>query len=135
MPADNPKELIRVLYSAFAAEDVATVMGALHHEIVWDYPGKPPYAMDAPFIGHESVVNNVFVRLATEWSDFKVEPQEMIAEGNKVVVLVRETGTAKESGRTVDIRGVHVWTVSDGKATSVEIYADTLQFAKAVGQC
>ena len=46
-----------------------------------------------PVRGPNEVFNKVFVRLATEWEDFKVEPMEFIAEGDRVVVLARETGT------------------------------------------
>ncbi|HYP12944.1 MAG TPA: nuclear transport factor 2 family protein [Bryobacteraceae bacterium] len=129
----TPVEQIRALYDAFSRGDVPAVTGCFHDNITWNYPGKPPYAAEAPYIGCDSIVNNVFVRLADEFESFQSAPLEFIASGNKVVVICRETGLAKKTGAPFDIEAVHLWTVENERVTAVSVYTDTLQFAKVAG--
>jgi ketosteroid isomerase-like protein len=58
-------------------------------------------------------------------------PQEMIVEGNRVVVLGRYTGTHGTTGEDINAQMVHVWTVQEGQAISFQQYVDTLQLREA----
>jgi ketosteroid isomerase-like protein len=53
--------------------------------------------------------------------------------GDLVVVLARYTGRGKGSGVEVDTEGAHVWTLRDGKAVRLEIFADRIRALEAVG--
>ncbi len=50
-----------------------------------------------------------------------------------MVVLARYTGRGKGSGVDVDTEGAHVWTLRDGKAVRLEIFADRARALQAVG--
>lgn len=127
------KDVVRGIYDAFAKGDLAGATQAFHEQIVWDYPGKPPYAEAAPYKGKQSIINNVFQKLAAEWDNFVVDPQVFIAEGSKVAVVCKETGKAKGTGKEISVEAVHVWTIENGRVTAMSAYTDTLQFSRAVG--
>jgi ketosteroid isomerase-like protein len=55
-----------------------------------------------------------------EW--FRVEPEEFIALGDRVVVLVRLRAKAKDTGIEGEALTAHLWTMKDGRATRWEVY-------------
>ena len=44
-------------------------------------------------MGPDAVLQNVFMRLGTEWDGFAVVPREIVAEGETVVALGEYSGT------------------------------------------
>jgi uncharacterized protein len=127
------KDFVKGIYEAFGRGDAAGVLASFDPEILWTYPDSVFYAEGSPFKGPNEIFNKVFVRLATEWENFKIEPVEFIAEGDRVVVLARETGTHREAGGTVDTDTVHIWTVREGNAIEFFALTDTLALSRAAG--
>ena len=132
MPQTNI-ELIRGIYDAFAAGDVAGVLGRMSHDIVWNEAENFPYADGNPYIGPQAVAKGVFARCIGEWDGFAVVVEEILDAGKTVVVLGRYRGTCKATGRSQNTQLVHVWRIIDGKANRFQQYADTLQVARVTG--
>jgi ketosteroid isomerase-like protein len=126
------KEIIQGMYFAFAAGDVETVVASMTEDIVWNMAENFPYSEGNPYVGPEAVVNGIFARLATEWEYWHVKPEEMLAEGDKVVAFGRYEAKNKETGKTLNAQLVHVWTLVDGKAARFQQYADTAQAQAAM---
>ncbi len=120
-------ELIRGIYSAFAAGDVEGVLGAMSPDIVWNEAENFPYADGNPYVGPMAVATGVFARCAGEWDGFTVEVDEILDAGDTVVALGHYLGAYKATGRSMRTQFAHVWRVSGGKATRFQQYADTLQ--------
>lgn len=131
--AASNKDFVRGIYQAFGRGDAAAVLASLDAEVLWAYPDNVFYAEGSPFRGPSEVFNKIFVRLATEWENFKVEPMEFIAEGDRVVVLVRETGTFRETGAGLEVDAAHFWTIREGKAIEFYAMTDTLGYSRAAG--
>jgi ketosteroid isomerase-like protein len=131
--ATSNKDFVKGVYHSYSRGDAAGVLASLDSEILWAYPDSVYYAEGSPYRGPNEVFNRVFVRLATEWEDFKVEPMEYIAEGDRVVVLVRETGIHRETGSVLEVDSAHVWTIRDGKAIEFYAYTDTLAVSRTAG--
>jgi ketosteroid isomerase-like protein len=53
------------------------------------------------------------------------EPQEFIAQGDHVVVLISSEATVKRTGRSVEQRAAHVWTFRGAKVARFEGFSDT----------
>ncbi|MDQ4088476.1 MAG: nuclear transport factor 2 family protein [Pseudomonadota bacterium] len=132
MPQQNV-ELIRAIYSRFAAGDVPGVLGRMSGDIVWNEAENFPYADGNPYRGPDAVLSGVLARLGGEWEGFAAVPEEFLDAGDTVVVLGRYRGTYKATGRVLDAQLVHVWRVRDGKAVSFQQYTDTLQAARVTG--
>jgi len=123
-------EPVRSLYEAFGRGDVPGVLGAMTDDMVWHEAEGMPYG--GVYHGGEEIAQNVFGPIIGDLPDFAVTPEEFIASGNAVAVVVRYTGTAKETGNTLNLPAVHVWDVRDGKIARFRQFIDTVKFREAV---
>jgi ketosteroid isomerase-like protein len=72
-------------------------------------------------------------QLDAVWDDYRIEAERIFDAGDQVVVFVRVSGTAKQSGAPVTNYAAHLLTVNDGRATRMEIFLDRREALKAVG--
>lgn len=132
-PMPTPRDLIRMLYDAFARGDAETVLGALHEQVDWREAEGGPLAEDNPYIGPKAVGEGIFARLMEEIDGLAVTPKKFVAEGSDVVALGRYTGTHARTGEPLDAQFVHHWTVEHGKVTRFQQYTDTRQWTRIYG--
>jgi ketosteroid isomerase-like protein len=123
---------VQGLYEAFSRGDVPTVIGFLDDDIAWTEAEGFPYG--GTYHGPNSVLDNVFMRLATEWDAYAAVPTEFIDGGDTVVVLGTYSGTYKATGKGFRAGFAHVWRIKDGKAVRFIQYTDTLLVDKALKQ-
>ena len=127
-------DMIAGLYQAFGDGDIPTVLGAMDPAVRWhEAEGNPYRPGGEPLVGPDSVLNNLFVKLAEEWDGFAVHPETFHKSGDMVVVEGRYTGTYKATGKPLDAQVCHVWTIEDGKVTKFQQYTDTGQFQDVMG--
>jgi hypothetical protein len=78
-----------------------------------------------------------FVAAWRDWTSayesFRIEVDEMIDAGDKVVSLVRQTGIPKGAGAEIETRAAAVWIVSDGRVSRVEFHLDPDAALRAAG--
>lgn len=125
---------VRVVQDAYAAFKRADIQGLLElfaEDIDWWTPGSPE---QIPYAGRRSgrgPVGDFFARLA-ETTEFTVfDPQQYIAQGDRVVASGNYRGRTLTAGRPFDIDWLHVFTVRDGRITSFREYNDTAALAAA----
>lgn len=82
-----------------------------------------PYA--GTYIGFEAIVQNVFDRLATEWTDYKFTPEGYLSDGNRVIAFGTYSGTRKSTGKYFEARVAHLWVLSNGKIIRFEQFVDS----------
>lgn len=127
-------DLLRSTYEAFGRGDMPAVLGAMDPQIEWrEAEGNPYEPTGASWIGPDAVVQNLFVKLGSDWDGFAAHPKEFYDAGDTVVVEGRYTGTNVVSGRSMDIQMAHVWKVRDGKLASFQQYVDTAALQAAMG--
>lgn len=124
--------VIRGMYESFSRGDVTSVLGQMHQHIEWREAENFIYADRNPYRGPQAVLEGVFMRLASEWADFKVMPEEWLDAGNHIVVLGTYSGRHKESSREVRAQFAHIWGVTHGRVVRFQQYTDTKQFADAI---
>jgi uncharacterized protein len=124
--------VIRGMYEFFSKGDVISALGQMHQHIEWREAENFIYADRNPYRGPQAVLEGVFMRLATEWADFKVMPEEWLDAGNHIVVLGTYSGRHKETGREVRAQFAHIWGVTHGRVVRFQQYTDTKQFADAI---
>lgn len=85
-------------------------------------------------------MRRAFIGLTASFPDVHVTSEEMIGEGNKVVVRWTYRGTHRgtfrgipPTSKTVDWKGIDIWTVVDGKITSLVREADSLSILQQLG--
>jgi ketosteroid isomerase-like protein len=60
------------------------------------------------------------------------EPQEILEEGDRILVVAHVVARGRGSGIEVDGTAFHVWTVADDRAVRFEVYLDREQALAAL---
>ena len=121
--SDDNIAFVRGLYEAFGRGDVDTVLAGFDENIEWNESEGMPYG--GQYHSPQEVAENVFAPIPNDWDGFDVSPEEILADGDRVVVLLTYRGTAKESGKTLAMPAAHSWIVKDGKIKSFRQLADS----------
>jgi uncharacterized protein len=129
--AENVKT-VESMYAAFATGDIPTVLGGLDPKVEWWEAENFIYAEGNPFVGPESVLQGVFMRLAMEWDGFGVAPAGVLDAGDTAIGHGYYSGTYKQTGKQVRAQFAHFFTFRDGKIVKFQQYTDTAQFKDAV---
>ncbi len=125
-------EIISGVYDAFAKGDVPTVLGAMDANIQWIEAEGFMYG--GTFTGPSAVLENVFMKFATEWEGFSVVPERIVDGGDgNVVSLGTYSGKYLRTGKSVSVPFVHAWEFRDGKIVKMRQYLDTLVVARDLG--
>lgn len=122
----------RELYSYFGAGNIPALLAALDPDIVWVNPGPSDFAYFGSHRGPEAVAKNIFGFIA-ENLDFQLfEPRSMLADGDKVVVLIHAEAVARKTGRRIVQDIAHAFTFREGRPVHFHDYQDTAQIAAAL---
>ena len=121
-------------------KNVEVVRDMLEDYVRGDYEAAlPAFAQDVEVItslerfhGPSGVVEEA-KRWEEMWSDYHFEVQELVDAGDKVVLLYRQVGKAKESGVEVEERAGWVYTLREGKIVRVEMFQDRATALRAAG--
>ena len=70
---------------------------------------------------------------AEAWDDWEMEAEDFLDSGERVVVIVNQRGRSKATGLAVEMRFAQVWTLRDGIAVRMQMYADTDEALESVG--
>jgi len=114
----SPADVVRRAHDAFAIGDIDAVMTLCADEITFHIPGTSP--LSGIWAGRERVLE--FFAKAAELSEgtLALSPDEVLAEGERVVVLTRVN--ARRKGRSETFTNVHVIRVVDGQMTELREY-------------
>jgi ketosteroid isomerase-like protein len=124
-------DIVKRSYDAFAKHDMDGVMGDMHPEIVWHQAQGLPHG--GTYRGLDEVKRNIFDPLDEEWwNEFTADPDEFLDAGQNVVVIGRYRGTAKATGKQLDVPFVHIWTLERDKAIQFRQYLDTAGWVGAL---
>jgi ketosteroid isomerase-like protein len=124
MDAQQNKQLVQEAYRLFLNGDIQGVIERCHDDVEWASPESDYIPFAGIFRGKQGIAE-FFAKLGANAHPERFEPQEFIAEGDKVVVLGQATWQAKPTGRSFHTPFTHVFTMRDGKMARFEAYADT----------
>lgn len=132
MSAETNKQIVRDYFQAIGGGDLEKALGLTSEGFVFTLEGTTTYS--GTYTGHAEV-QGFFANIAGAIDfekDLEIEIQDMIAEGDKVVV--RSAGKmTSTSGKPYNNRYCHVFTVRDGKIQSDIEYLDTALVTEALG--
>lgn len=125
-------EIVQGLYDAFAKGDVPAVLGAFDENIEWTeaegfmYGGK--------YTGPGAVLENVFMKLGTEWQGFAAVPNKIVDGGDgNVAAFGTYSGSFSPTGKSVTVPFAHEWELNDGKVVRFRQHTDTVVIARDLG--
>lgn len=117
LTAEQNVQVIHKIYEAFGRGDVAGVLACVGENATWvnQYgQGRFPGQWGKPCRGHAEIVGFFqAINQAVEVRGFN--PYEFVAQGSKVVVLIKWNGVVRQTGSPFDTLLVHIWTLRDGK--------------------
>ncbi|HEX2436449.1 MAG TPA: nuclear transport factor 2 family protein [Solirubrobacterales bacterium] len=125
-------ELVKRGFDAFAREGWRALLPFLHPE--FEAITSPDVAMEPDTYRGTEGVRRYFESFEDAMEDIRfVTEGEFIDAGDKVVVPFRLAARGKETGIEVEQPAVQVWTLKDGKAVRVEVFASREQAFEAAG--
>ena len=131
-------EIVRRLYSI--APDAAGVVRGDYDNAFLDY-FHPDYELVPPsaypdtessYRGEEGV-RRWYRQIDEIWDDWRFDAERFFDAGSQVVVFVRVSGTAKQSGAALAISAAHVLTLRDGRIARADVFLDRAEALEAAG--
>lgn len=123
--------IIKNLYDDFATGNIPGVLGSMDANISWTEAEGFMYG--GTYTGPNGVLENVFMKIGSEWEGFSAVPDQIVDGGDIVVALGNYSGKFLETGKSVTVPFAHAWTLSDGKIVKFVQYTDTLVVARDLG--
>jgi uncharacterized protein len=123
-------QAVRRIYTALSRWDIDDLVADLTHDIEWILPELLPWG--GTHHGPEGV--RAFARIFRDHVDGPwADPDDILDAGDRIVVLGRLRGRARQSGQEFEIEFAHVWTLTDGVASHLRVYYDTAPILAALG--
>ena len=115
-------EVVREMWAAYARGDFEASLEAYADEAVWDDTNYRPDG--AVHVGRQALVDVVRTwRQAWEWESYNVEVEQLHdSAGDRVAVVLCETGRGRGGGIELTNRWGQVVTVRDGKIAHTMVY-------------
>jgi len=123
-------DTIANLYTAFGKGDIPAVLAALAPDIHWTEAEGFPYG--GTYIGRDAILQNVFIKLGSEWDGYSAVSHELIGSGDTVIALGEYSGSYKATGKSFKAPFVHVWRFTDGSIGSFTQHTDTAVVLRAM---
>ena len=93
--------------------------------------GNPYQPSGVAWVGPQALVDNLFMKLATEWENFSLHPATFYEAGDSAVVEGRYTGKYLPTGAELDSQYCHVFTFAGDKLVRFQQYTDTAQYQRS----
>ena|SRR5689334_17511330 len=124
----NNIEIVAALYDAFAHRDWVVILQFTHPQIRISQTAQLPWGGQYEGAGGLQL----FYSKLLSHVDSRVDVEEYIEAGDRVVAIGRTRGRVNVNGADFDIRAVHVWTLQDSLAIGFESYIDSPKMLQAL---
>jgi ketosteroid isomerase-like protein len=123
-------DIVRNVFEAWNNGDLDSVAALFSEDVQWlEIGGRP----ERPETRGWETLRAGLESLFEAWQYYRLEPQEILDAGDRVIAVLREVARGRASGLEVEGRWGYVITVRAGKVTRVEAYRDPQQALAAVG--
>ncbi|MDQ4049744.1 MAG: nuclear transport factor 2 family protein [Actinomycetota bacterium] len=120
--------IVRSIYRALAAGDMATLLTAFDADAAVEHPEVKTES----YHGQPGIV-----AWAQRWrgalQGLELKTQSLVEADDHVVVLSRFVAHQGPEGESAEARFAHVWTLQDGKVREVRVYLDWKRAMEAAG--
>ena len=122
--SEQKKALVRQAYDSFKASRIDKLIALMSNDIRWTLPE----IKGVPFGGKKNslaAVGEFFVIVNNLQENLRFDINELVAEGDRVVVLGDYSWRVRHTKQEFHSALAHVWTIHDGKAIVFHEYMDT----------
>jgi ketosteroid isomerase-like protein len=116
-------QLLQEQYRAIARGDFGAALDLLAEDVEFEITGPPA----VPFLGRwrgRAEVGEAIGRNFAMVEDQEPEVHAVVAQGDTVIVVARERGRVRASGRPYELHWVQLFTYRDGKAVRIREIVD-----------
>jgi ketosteroid isomerase-like protein len=128
MSVEENIQTVKNFFAATGRGDMQHLRALCAEDIEWIIPGED-WPLAGTYRGHAGLAD-VFQR-TSEIEISSPEPPEYVAQGERVLVIGRATGSVKATSKTFVDDWVFAITVRNGKLTNIREYIDTQALACA----
>jgi ketosteroid isomerase-like protein len=129
MRIEKNAQVVRNFLAALGRRDMQGLLSLSAEDIEWLIPGED-WPLAGTHHGHAGLEN--LLQKADEAVETSYpEPPELVAEGDRVLVIGFARGKMKATNRTFEDHWVFAMTVRNGKVTKIREYVDTQALARA----
>lgn len=122
MSATENKKLLTDVFEQMAAGNTNAFRDAMSDDFRWVFPGN--WSWSGVWEPKQVVLEEMTGPLMAQFESYRSEADEILADGDRVVVMARSTATTKR-GEAYDQHYCFVFRVRAGKITEVVEYCDT----------
>ena len=119
----TPAETVRLQYLASATGDMDLWRSVVAEDVEWTESAGFPLA--GTYRTPQGTIDGVFTRLAEEWDEWTTHDDTYVADGEHVVVLARYSARNKATGKAMEARVAHSFTVRGGRIVRMEQIVDS----------
>jgi ketosteroid isomerase-like protein len=127
---DANRAIVEGAYDDFASGNVEAFLSILDPEVTWTDAEGYPYA--GTYVGPDALLEGLISRIGAEWENYVVEPEVLVADGDRVVAIGTYRGTYKATGRSVQAPFAHVWQLADGRVVTFRQFTDGPPWQRAI---
>ena len=118
------REIVASAYDALVSQDDDAFLDPLAPDIEWIVPGPPDHPATGTHHGKDALLK-MFGRFGTVAELLHIEIEQVVGDGDVIVVLGRERWRVRESGREFEPIWSNAVLVEDGLISRVTVCADT----------
>lgn len=115
---------VRELYTAFSSGDMKTLFAGMDENVDWEQFGPTTLPTTGPHKGRQGL-EKFFAAVSEYYAFDKFEPQEFIAQDDKVVALGYYAGKVKTTRKPFQAHWAMVYTLRNGRVVKFREYTDT----------
>jgi ketosteroid isomerase-like protein len=123
-------EVVRRAYDAYLRNDLDAAYACLHPEIEFHTYSESPEA--GVYQGREAV-RRYNESLFEQFESFRVEIEEVVAAGDRVVVVSTQYAVPKGGQQEIDVHMTEVWTIRDALLAERHSYSTRAEALRAAG--
>ena len=128
--SQNNLNAVHDFYGAIARGDFAHSM--LDPQIEWIEPHVPDLWFSGTHHSPAEVLSEVIEPTFENFDDFRVECEEFLDAGDRVIVTGHFSGRAKDTGIALYAPFAHIWTLRGDKAVRFQSFTDTANWLYAL---
>ena len=132
MSEENVEVVRRAWEAAWVRKDNETALALYDPEVQIDLTAVPHVGQSRVYFRLEGL-QEFFRDLLASFGEMKVEVEEWIDAGERVIAMVHTYGRGRRSGVPVDKLEAHLWTVRDGLLLRLQIFATRAEALEAAG--
>jgi ketosteroid isomerase-like protein len=121
MPGTDARATVVASYEALNELDIDGAMKALAEDAVWHESEVLP---DTGVYEGREAIREFLTQFLGSWERFHQTVEEVIEEGDRVLVMIHLQATGRGSAADVDAQYAHLWTVSGGRGVRVDAFYD-----------